>query len=74
MLLWSFWNAERKVKVFLYNGTELSYKNVFKQQASASESNDRIYCVSSARSEAQVIYNIRRIQYSESYPTFLSDI
>ncbi len=63
ILLHSIWHdvmvilkCPRKVKVFLYNGTELSYKTVFKQQASASESNDRIYCVSSARSEAQVIY------------------
>ncbi len=36
---------------------------VLKQLASTSESNNRIYCVSSARSEVQVIYVIYENDY-----------
>ncbi len=45
-----------------------------KQQASASESNDSIYCVSFAHFEAQVIYRIWKLLYSVASPTFLSGI
>ncbi len=43
---------------------------VLKQQASTSESNDSIYCVSSARSEAQVTRNIWKWLYLVASPTF----
>ncbi len=47
---------------------------VSKQHASTSESNDSIYCVSSARSEAQVIYYIWKLLYLVALLSFLSDI
>ncbi len=62
MLLWSFWKAWRKsvVKVFLYNC-------LTRQQASSSESNNRIYCVSSTHTEVHVNYVI----YENSYILWL---
>ncbi len=45
-----------------------------KQLASISESNDRINCVTSALSEAQVIYHIWKWLYSVASPSFLRDI
>ncbi len=44
---------------------------VLKQLASTSESNNRIYCVSSARSEVQVICHIWKLLYSVASPVFL---
>ncbi len=55
MLLWSFRNAWAKsvIKVFLLNCLTQLRSQI---AAFTSESNDRIYCVSSARSEAQAIF------------------
>ncbi len=48
---------------------------VLKQLASTSESNNRIYCVSSARSEVQVIYVIyMKIIIFSGFSCILSDI
>ncbi len=70
ILFWSFW-AKSVIKVFLYN----CLKRLCSQTAaSTSESNERIYCVSSARSEPQVIYYIWKVLYSVASPSFLSDI
>ncbi len=44
---------------------------VLKQLASTSKSNNRIYCVSSARSEVQVICHIWKLLYSVASPVFL---
>ncbi len=53
MLFWSFWNAwVNSVWVFLYNSYTIAFPNT-------PESNDCMYCVSSARSKAQVIYHIQ---------------
>ncbi len=54
-LLWSFWKAWGKsvIKVFLYNClTWLRSQTA----ASTSERSDSIYCVTSALSEAQIVY------------------
>ncbi len=57
MLLWSFWKtwAKSVVKAFLYN----CLIRLCSQTAGIHlQSNNRIYCVSSARSEVQVVYVI----------------
>ncbi len=67
MLFWSFWNAWAKsvIKVFLYNCLTRPRSQ---PAAFTSESNDSIYCVSSAHSEAQVIFHIWKLLYSVAYP------
>lgn len=47
---------------------------VTKQQASSSENINCIYCVSSARSEVQIINQIWKWMYSVASPTFLIDV
>ncbi len=62
--LWSSWKAWGKsvVKVFQYNCL------CSQTAASASESNDSIYCVSSARSE---VYQVHYIIYENYYIQWL---
>ncbi len=45
------------VEVFLYNSYTIAFPNT-------AESNDCMYCVSSARSKARVIYHIQKVLYS----------
>ncbi len=75
-LLWSFWNAWGKsvISVKYFCIITVLHDCVPKQQASSSESNNRIYCVSSARSEVQVIYVIYEIIIFSGFSYILSDI
>ncbi len=70
-LLSLFWNAWAK-SVIKYFCIIVLYDCIPKQQKSTPESNDYIYCVSPARSEAQVIHHIWKIYKVDS--PFISDI
>ncbi len=64
-LFWSFWKPEQSLS------SEYFCIIVLHEQM---QSNDSIYCVSSARSETQEIYYIWKVLYSVASPSFRGDI